>query len=405
MSERGRMILFVIGMLVLFTTVSLLVSATTAFDYTRDHASSRTNPWGTKAWRELIGRCGVETRDWLAPLTTLSDEVEFLVLLDPTEVIEDDERTALRDWVRGGGRLLLAPFAKRADTSIDGRWARAAMDQVMRQFGVTLASTTRPDGSAHPVAETAATADLSEVYLPGTGRLGLVEDAAEADQAEPAAAEVLLRDADEMPAAVRVAFGEGTVVALAEAEMLSNAVLSRADNVVLAANVVFAGGAPEKVHFDEYHHGYGGSGGALAGPRVDPSPFRNTALALLGVAAIYAIGRSRRFGAQAGDAGADRRSSAEYVRALAQVYSQADAGSAAATMLAAGFRRRIAAEVSLPASAQLPALERELQRRGLPGREMTEALRQLEAADDGIPSARLLALARQVARYERMLVR
>ena len=143
MSERGRMILFVIGMLVLFTTVSLLVSATTAFDYTRDHASSRTNPWGTKAWRELIGRCGVETRDWLAPLTTLSDEVEFLVLLDPTEVIEDDERTALRDWVRGGGRLLLAPFAKRADTSIDGRWARAAMDQVMRQFGVTLASTTR----------------------------------------------------------------------------------------------------------------------------------------------------------------------------------------------------------------------------------------------------------------------
>jgi hypothetical protein len=36
---------------------------------------------------------------------------------------------------------------------------------------------------------------------------------------------------------------------------------------------------------------------------------------------------------------------------------------------------------------------------------MTELLRQLEAADEKIADARLLALAQQVARYERMLVR
>jgi len=405
MSDRGRMVLFVVGMLVLFTTVSLLVSATTAFDYNRDHASSRTNPWGTKAWRELIERSGVGAQDWLAPLTTLSDEVEFLVLLDPTEPIEDDERTALRDWVRAGGRLVLASYADRSDASVAGRWARASMDQTLRQFGVTLATATRADVTVSPSLETEATADLSAVHLPSTGRLRVLGEG-EIEPAEPKpVVAVLLADEDGAPAAVSVSYGHGAVVVLAEAEMLSNATLSRADNVVLAANVVYAGGAPGVVHFDEYHHGFGGSGGALAGPRVDTSPFRNTALALLGVVAIYAIGRSRRFGAPVSRAGTDRRSSAEYVRALAQVYSQAEAGHAAAAMLASSFRRRIAAAAALPASAELPVLAGELQRRGLPGREMTELLRQLEAADEEIADARLLTLAQQVARYERMLVR
>lgn len=405
MSDRGRMVLFVVGMLVLFTTVSLLVSATTAFDYNRDHASSRTNPWGTKAWRELIERSGVGAQDWLAPLTTLSDEVEFLVLLDPTEPIEDDERTALRDWVRAGGRLVLAPYADRSDASIGGRWARAAMDQTLREFGVTFAAATRADVTVSPSLETEATADLSAVHLPSTGRLRVLREG-EFEVAEPQPiVVVLLADEDGAPAAVSVSYGHGAVVVLAEAEMLSNATLSRADNVVLAANVVFTGGAPGVVHFDEYHHGFGGSGGALAGPRVDTSPFRNTALALLGVAAIYAIGRSRRFGAPVTRAGTDRRSSAEYVRALAQVYSQAEAGHAAAAMLASSFRRRVAAAAALPASAELPVLAGELQRRGLPGREITELLRQLEAADEEIADARLLTLAQQVARHERMLVR
>ena len=401
MSARARMVIFIAGTIALFTAVSLLIRATTRFDYTRDHASTRTNPWGTKAWRELLERSDVPTRTWTQPLTGLSDDVGFLVLLDPVEKIEADERAALERWVRDGGRLVIAPFAYREATTITGRSARAAMQQTLEEFAIRAVETGAPGITATPAADIELTADLTGVEVPSEGRLHVMERApAEEDRQ---VAEVLLADDSGAPVAVAVEHGRGTVLALAEAEMLANATLPKADNVVLAANLVFAGGAPEMVYFDEYHHGFVGAGGVLAGAEVDATPFRNTALALLAVAAIYALGRSRRFGAAVRRSDASRRSSADYVRALAQIYARAGAGRPAALMLASGLRRRIAVAVGMPALADVHVLAGELTRRGLPGDEIAELLGKLEGTGETMSSAELLTLAQEVARYERML--
>ncbi len=401
MSDRARMVIFIAGTIALFTAVSLLVRATTSFDYTRDHASTRTNPWGTKAWRELLERSDVTTQTWTQPLTGLTDEVGFLVLLDPVEPIEADERAALERWVRNGGRLVIAPFAYREATTITGRSARVATEQTLEEFAVRAVQTGDPGATVAPAADVELTADLTGVEVPTEGRLQVVEQAPAEDVLQ--SAEVLLADASGGAVAVAVTHGRGTVLALCEAEMLANATLPKADNVVFAANLVFAGGAPEAVYFDEYHHGFAGGEGVLAGPEVDATPFHTTALALLGVALIYTIGRSRRFGAAVRRSDDSRRSSADYVRALAQIYARAGAGRPAATMLAAGLRRRIAAAIAMPSSADVRVLAGELTRRGLPGGEIAELLGKLEGTGEAMSNAELLTLAQQVARYERML--
>lgn len=401
MSDRARMVVFIAATIALFTGISLLVHATTRFDYTRDHASTRTNPWGTKAWRELLERSGVATQTWTQPLTELTDEVSFIVLLDPLEPLRGDERQALEEWVRAGGRLVIAPFAYRETDGIGGGRARATMEQALELFGVSPVASGVVRGRAQAVADEQLTADVSDVLVPTEGRLTVTDPGEGEDAAR--STRVVLSDDQGRAVAVAIARGRGMVLALSEAEILSNAALPQADNVVFAANLVFAGGAPEAVHFDEYHHGFGGGGGVYVGPEVDVGPFRNTALAVLAVVAIYAAGRSRRFGAATVATGGRRRSSADFVRALARVHSRAGAARAAASMLAAGLRRRSAAAAAMPASAHPANLASELDRRRLPGDEIADLLRRLESAGDDLSDAGLLSLAKQVAHYERML--
>jgi len=53
------------------------------------------------------------------------------------------------------------------------------------------------------------------------------------------------------------AYGEGRIVLLSDPYMISNAGLSRADNLQLAVNIVAGSGG--LIAFDEYHHGHGAS--------------------------------------------------------------------------------------------------------------------------------------------------
>jgi len=98
---------------VIFAIVGVAGYWGTGFDPVRDHSSERTNPWGTKAYRELLERCGLETATWDRPLTELTGSVKLLMLFDPQRPITEEEQERLLAWVRAGGRLVLAPFGER----------------------------------------------------------------------------------------------------------------------------------------------------------------------------------------------------------------------------------------------------------------------------------------------------
>jgi len=397
MSARARTALLMAGIVAVFVAAGLLAHSRAAFDVVRDHSSERHNPWGAAAWRELIEACGVPTATWERPLTELSPDQEFMVVLAPADEMTRERWDALVAWVRGGGRAVVGPSSFGPLGSATGRRDPDGLDARLRDLGIDgLPGPTRQGAVSTEVSD-ALTADVGQVLVPSEYRLAVSNEERPEGVGEPV---VLLSD-DAGAGAVALPIGEGTLIALAEAEMVANATISEADNVVFAANLVFAGGAPAQVHFDEYQHGVRDE--IFSGPRVDPRPFRHTGLALLGVAVIFAIGRGKRFGAPAPAAGPARRGAADYVRAFAGLYERAGAGGAAAAMLATGLRRRLVRDAGVPASAPPEAMLAALNARGLAAAEVAELLSRLDAARSGTGGRELLALAREVARYERML--
>ncbi len=398
MSARARTALLMAGIVTMFVVAGLLAHSRMAFDAVRDHSSERRNPWGTAAWRELIEAAGVPTVTWDRPLTELSREEELLVILAPADEMTRERWDALIAWVRAGGRAIIAPSSFGPLGSATGRWDPDGLDARLRELGIdSLPGATAREGVVPAEAAHALTADVDEVLVPGEYRLVGSSEGRPQDVGEPV---VLLADAAGA-AAMALPIGRGMVIALAEAEMLANANIGRADNVVFAANLVFAGGAPAAVYFDEYQHGVRRE--IFSGPRVDPRPFQHTALALLAVAVIFAIGRGKRFGAPVPAAGPARRGAADHVRAFAGLYERAGAGGAAAAMLACGLRRRLARATGVPGGAPPEAMMAAQSARGLPATEITTLLSRLDAAESGISGRELLALACEVARYERML--
>ncbi|MEA3403775.1 MAG: DUF4350 domain-containing protein [Armatimonadota bacterium] len=400
MSDRARTVLLVVSAVVVLVVAGVLARRATYFDRTRDHSSLRTNPWGTKAWRELLAAAGVPGETWGVPLTELSREVDMLVVLDPTIPVTDGEREALLQWVRDGGRLVLAP----GERGVPGRRSGSAMiaiEELLLALGLSeRRGVSAQQELARPARHGDLTADVHSVLVPTGRRLELAPLLAQADVSQP---EIVLSDTHGTAAAV-TRVGEGNAIVLCEAEMLSNAVLSKADNVVFAANLAFAGGAPNAVYFDEYHHGFFASRGVFAGPQVDERPFWYSVVAVLFVAAVYALGRAKRLGAPAAGPDDPRRPAAEYVRAFARVYARARASDAAAGMLLQGLRRRLARAAGVPASAPDEALLAGLTRIGVPRDTVADLLSGLQRARAETPGEReLLALAREVATCERMV--
>lgn len=398
MNDRLRLVLWLGITAVAFIAIAFIAGRGAAFDFTRDHSSTRANPWGTKAWRELLERSGVQTQSWLQPLTELGDDEVCLVLLSPVLPVTLEERMALANWVEAGGRLIVAPRGRVATGLSGGLPGSGGMEELLAGFGLRVFRQSRADREVGRLVEDPLTRDVETIHVPGELRLrGLHLPAAVAER-------TALFGEEEAAAVVRVSFGAGTVIALCEAEMLGNADLREVDNVILAANLVFADGAPRVVHFDEYHNGLAASREVPEPPEVDVGPVRNTALALLGIAALYALGRSRRFGAPSRERDVGVRTADEYVRALAGIYSGARSSGAAAAMLADGLRRRALRAAGLPPGAERVTLERALVRRGLPGREIDRLLDELgAAAERSSGEKQLLTLAQRVARYERML--
>ncbi len=400
MNERRRLIFMLFAIVALFTAAWLAVRRGTAFDPVRDHSSERRNPWGTAAWRELIERSGVATAAWEHPFTALDDGVEVLVVLSPLRPLSKQETEALLDWVRRGGRVILAPSAYRPSGFMTASWGNQSMLPLLHGLGVERVSGWARSAAVPVVATEELTADVRSVWVPSEYRLALrpelrreaVEDAT-----------VLLADEDGA-AALDVPLGRGHVIILCEAEMLANATLPRADNVVFAANLVFAGGAPAVVHFNEYRRSRRGTADVFGDEQVDPRPLQYTGLALLAVAVVFALGRAKRFGAPVRRTDTQWQGAADQVRAFASIYARAHAGEVAARMLAAGLRSRLARYLGIPVTAPELILRAALERRGLPATEITDLLTRLETAGERIADRQLLAWAQEVAKYERMLV-
>ena len=320
-------------------------------------SSFRTTPDGVAALYQAVSALGVPTAPRMTPLVDADDIRGTLVLAEPTQRPSPREVHALLDWVRQGGTLLYAPrlsprnepavldslglvLVEPRDEPSNPRWGRHRLTQDLppprdpRRFVATPA---RADTAGRP--PPASMQPLLSADLPDSLTTG----------ATAAAAEIVL--------------GRGRVVALADAEPLSNEHAGDDPLAVLAVRAVLAYTAPgDTVFFDEFHHGVRG----LGSPAEAATDFLlgtggGRALLHLGVVVLLALAATgARLGTPADPPADERRSPLEHVSALARLYQAAGARDTAALLLlsrAARAARTAPPKTLAEARATVEALE------------------------------------------------
>ncbi len=261
-----------------------------------------TTAGGYKALYLWVRELGIPFKRWERPFGELTREASVLFLATPEMIIGTLEMRALDRWVKNGGTLvlalqpphpLLAHFDIKGEKAISKRRKGQGKGEVLFQPGPY-------------------TQGVREI-LPNWHR-GL-------QSRKP---EVLIQIRDSYGGLLAAGSrGKGQVIALADPGLLANLSLRKGDHARLALNLLLTHRGKGLVLVDEYYHGYGRATsvfGHLARSHI-MSPLIQALILLI----VFLAAGGRRFGRPRPMAKIERRSSMEYVRAMAQIYQRAHA--------------------------------------------------------------------------------
>ena len=322
--SRGEWVVLV-GLVAVMVGASVLMGGKGAEDPQAERPDPSTynaKAAGGKGLYLWLQELGLQVRRWERPLTQLPDKATVLLVLRPRLPVEEQELRALEKWVRNGGLLLLADDS--LGGPIPGVWAGAPA----LRFGLEPRLGGRP-GPLRPAFPSRYAAGVEAIEPTGWMRF---------HRKVPEGWAPLFADrSGEVLALKRL--GRGTLIALADPGILSNARLEVAGHARLALNIVEAHADGGLVLVDEFHHGHGQPGGLSRYVQGTALPWilAQAALAFL----VVLVARGTRFGAPVPLATPARASSLEYVGALGDLYQRAGARRLAVEALAHSFRRRL----------------------------------------------------------------
>lgn len=408
MNRFTVLVVVVVAVLCFSLTATYMSSRTPRQDLNADHASHRTNEWGVKALRELLARAGLQTSDWSKPFGELGNERGVLWVFDPQEEINRDEIRGMLAWVARGNRAIIVPDP--ADSVRGATLPNAGPDRsLLAALGWSAAQSGAPiPERVHVQPTDPFCRDVRQLHLPRGWRL-------QDDSLRPAQGGTQQR-LEEVPSLWRLvgkpgspvlavgSIGQGELVVLCDADMLANASIGEADNVVLAANLSF-GGPGDRVFFDEGHRE---RAPAAASKKLDRSAPDRAVWTLILILAAFIAGRVIRFGGIVPSPLPPRRSAVEYVRAFATVYQRAGRPRAALEMAFSHFQSRLAIACAVSPTLEPDALVRAVARRrpAIDPDELETLLRECRAAlepGSHLHDADLLRLVRQISRFEQEL--
>ena len=236
---------------------------------------------------------------WEETFESLPQDGSVLVLVEPELGPGTGEMEALKEWVSGGRTLVLIasrpnPFLKNMEFAlvpVFGMHKKVVKNErLLFQPGTYTQGIHRLESDGH--------ADLTSQH-PETV--------------------VLIRSKWGGLLAVR-AEGNGRVICLSDPNLLSNQSLRDGDHARLALNLLLAHRGDGSLLIDEYHHGYGRVTSVLE--HLVNS--RALVPALQGILLLFVLwaARGRRFGLPRPIIQEKRRSSLEYVKAMAQLFQR-----------------------------------------------------------------------------------
>jgi len=434
------------------------------WEFAPDRSTMNAGATGMRALFEYLQETGRGVVRWGRPPSALleagGERPSTFVVVGPTrQPFEKEEAAQLLDWVRQGGRLVVVdrePDSRLLPPSGGWRvWSDVSEHPGPGVVAADVEAMTRGVSLAEPSQPTALTRDVAQVTRSRfAGRLRVRKfeavapvagdggppppkptpgasprDGAAAEErreggeetsppAPPAAGgdEAAAGEQEDSPAPVEhlplggdgallvdYAVGRGRVVVLSDPYVVANAGINRADNLILAVNVV--AGAGGLVAFDEYHQGYGTTRNEMF------AYFAGTPIlwmfAQLGVVALALVWtRGRRFARPLPAPHVDRRSKLEFVASMAELQQRARAYDLAVENIYARTRRALARYAGLPASAPTSELAaRVAARSGKDARRLEALLRECDEAAAGarLRPRRAVELARHLRELERDL--
>jgi len=318
-------------------------------------------PEGLLAFRLLLEELGCPTQIFTRPWDDLPlDEPRGVLLLASPVQREVDvrEAIAIRAWLRSGGAMLIVDDATLGERSV-------RLDRILETAGlerefpiVDLDPATllpaRPELDhaaglgAYPAGDDLVRLKLHEGagVRPGTESIPLVTG----ERGEVVVAEGAL--------------GSGRVVRIL-GPLLANDQIAYGDHLKLALRLVESLRGEGPVRFDEYHHGHGGIAPVVRD--LDRSVVAWAVLQVLAAAVLYGFARGVRFGPARPAPEPSRRSSLEYVQAMAALYLRARASRHAIEATLNRFAREARSRWSLREAISLEELGREVAvRSGIP---------------------------------------
>lgn len=451
---RGRL-----GIIITLTTVIVVLIGLNAASYVRfeqtsdseespDRSTFNSGATGTRALYDFLRESGYEVARWTeSPSSLLSlngPKPATMVVIGRTLVpFSKSETEEMLRWVEGGGRLVL--IDRNADRRLlpkSGQWMISTHVLSYPWYELDPTNLEQMTSGVKPVAASQPTrfsrgvetilpsrfAGVIELVLekktttsqPGGEKEndqaaggGTEESEDDEDYSEAATPEETQSNLSPAPAIhfatesgallIDYPHGKGRIVALSDPFIVANNGIGRADNLILAVNVIT--GAPGLIAFDEFHQGHAATQNALI------QYFQGTPVlalcgqfALLGLAIIWS--RGRRFARPLPLPHVDRRSSLEFVASMAELEQRAKAHDLALENIYARVRRvlvRHAGLSNLSPRAEIAA--RVFARSGLDRHELESLMRSCEDTINGAPTNRkeILRMARRLREIESAL--
>ena len=448
---RGRFgiivtLIVVVTVLIVLNAASYVpVEPTSDSEASPDRSTFNAGATGTRALYDFLYESGYQVARWTEPpssLLSFSDRKPATVVIVGRTILSysKSETEELLKWVRDGGRLVIIDrnpdrrlLPKSGEWTISTQVANYPWYELDPTNLEQMTAGVKPIGAAQPTqltrgVETVLASRFAAAIkvMPDKQRRtsqkdsnnegaagGQTEENEEGDYSETFNPEEIESNISPAPAVhftsdngallIDYPHGKGRIVVLSDPFIVANNGIGRADNLILAVNVLASYGG--LVAFDEFHQGHAVTHNALI------QYFRGTPVlalcgqfALLGLAAIWS--RGRRFARPLPLAHVDRRSSLEFVASMAELEQRAKAHDLALENIYGRVRRVLARHAGLSnTSSRAEVAARVAARSGINRKELESLMRSCEDTINGAPTNRKEALhmARQLRQIESAL--
>jgi len=341
---------------------------------------------GAQAAYRLLGNLHYPVRRWENPPTELEadsspnskgDSVEsnvLLILAEPTQPPSPKERAALEEFVEDGGHVLFTGANIRnyfPDANVSGENPHATWE------------------SFSP--------NLPSMLTRGAGQITMQP---QAYWGKPNSSQLPLYGDSDDPAVVSWQVGDGQILWWAGSTPLTNAGITRDDNLTFFLNSVanWSANEPYKIYWDEYFHGERRSLWSYV--QKTSLAWGALQIALLAIAVLFTF--SRRSGPIYIPAEVSRLSPLEFVDTLGGLYERAGAASSAVSVSYTRLRSLLTRQLGLASNTPNPQLALAAEQRlGWKKSGLAESLQTAETAAHApkLPSREALELVQKLEQF------